>query len=376
MNLQLMNLIVDQVFPQGAKLVSNAKEVAPESRYWLISGKKGIRWIIPQNPTYGISILRQWRPYGTLSYWKWQFLLTAYQAKILQYLPGIASVGIVSESEWNWRHLGYGRLHLFPIIYIGTPGPNRKAVVSLIDRELRTVGVAKIPLSENATTKILQEAEILSSLANSKPGLAPLLLHIDPDKGIAVQAAKEGKLSKTNLTSAHISWFSRAKIPELQTSLQEQVESLKERLDILEDLVDPKMRSNLNFLLAKIDDPTPLPSTWVHGDFTPWNLKLSSDRQLQALDWEEAKYNGLPLQDLFHFQYIQSHLLGEKKDLLQATRNQSIVADYLEAVGIDLERYEQLAQFYLAESWLRCQEREDWDYADFLAAQISQLVEP
>ena len=376
MDLQLINLIIDRVFPQGAKLVRDTKQVPPESKFWLIDSKKGTRWIIPQNPDYGISILQQWRPYGTLSYWKWQFLLTAYRAKILRYLPGVTPIGIVGETEWNWQHLGYEERHLLPIIYIGTPGPNRKAVVSLIEsQEFQAVAIAKIPLSENATTKILQEAEILSNLASSKPGLAPQLLHIDLEKGIAVQTAKEGKLTKTNLTSAHISWFTRAEIPDLQTSLQEQVHSLKQRLNIL-DWIDPKMRSNLNSLLAKIEDPTPLPSTWVHGDFTPWNLKLSSDRQLQAVDWEEAKYNGLPLQDLFHFQYIQSHLLEEKKDLLEATRNQSIVADYLEAIGIDFARYKQLAQFYLAESWLRCQEREDWDYADFLAAEISQLVEP
>ena len=376
MDLQLINLIIDRVFPSGAKLVLDTKKVDPEFRFWLIGGKKGTRWIVPQNPNYGISILQQWRPYGTLSYWKWQFLLIAYRLKMLQYLPGVTSVGIVSDRDWNWRHLGYEELDLLPVIYIGTPGPNRKAVVSLIEgQEFQSVGIAKVPLSENATTKILQEAEILASLASSKPGLAPQLLHLDPDKGIAVQTVKEGKLTETNLTSAHISWFTRAEIPDLQTSLQEQVQSLKEQLEIL-DRIDPEMQAILNSALAKIEDPTPLPSTWVHGDFTPWNLKLSSDRQIQAVDWEEAKYNGLPLQDLFHFQYIQSHLLEEKKNLLEATRNDSIVADYLEAIGITLDKYEQLAQFYLIESWLRCQEREDWEYAEFLAAQISQLVKP
>ena len=376
MDLPLINLIIDRVFPLGAKLVPDAKKLAPEFRFWLINSKKGTRWIVPQNPNYGISILQQWRPYGTLSYWKWQLLLTAYRSKTLQYLPGVTSVGIVSDEDWNWRHLGYEEVHLFPVTYIGTPGPNRKAVVSLIEsHKFQSVGIAKVPLSDNATAKILQEAEILASLANSKPGLAPQLLHLDPDKGIAVQTVKEGKLTQPNLTSAHISWFTRAEIPDLQTSLQEQVQPLKEQLNVL-DRIDPEMQGILNSVLTKIEDPTPLQSTWVHGDFTPWNLKLSSDRQLEAVDWEEAKYNGLPLQDLFHFQYIQSHLLEEKKDLLEATRNQSIVADYLEAIGIDLARYKQLAQFYLAESWLRCQEREDWDYADFLAAEISQLVEP
>ncbi len=374
MDLQLIKLIIDQVFPPKTKLIINEKKVPAESKFWLIDSKKGTRWIIPQNPRYGISILRQWRPYGTISYWKWQLLLIAYWAKILHRLPNVTSIAIVGETDWDWRHLGYEGLNLLPIIYIGTPGPNRKAVVSLIDWEDSTlIGVAKVPLTDNATVKILQEAEILSSLATEKPGLAPQLLHINTEKGIAVQAVKEGKLTKASLTSAHISWFSRAEIPHLQTSLQEQVQSLKKRLAIL-DWIDPQMRSNLNHLLEKIEDPTPLPSTWVHGDFTPWNLKWSSDRRLQAVDWEEAKYNGLPLQDLFHFQYIQSHLLQEKKNLLETTRKQPLVSEYLDSQGIDRTKYNKLAHFYLVESWLNCQEREDWSYADFLAAEIAQVL--
>ncbi|WP_019504090.1 aminoglycoside phosphotransferase family protein [Pleurocapsa sp. PCC 7319] len=373
MDWQLIELIIDRVFPKGAKLIPSGKQVPFESRFWVIGSHKGPRWIIPQNPKYGISVLQQWRPYGTISYWKWQFLLGAYQAKQLQRLPGVTSIGIVGAKDRNWQHLGLKGLYPLPIIYIGTPGINRKAVVSLVDSKSNLIGIAKVPLANNATIKILHEAKTLSSLATEKPGFAPQLLYVDRAKGIAVQTSREGKLTETSLTSAHISWFACACIPDLQTSLQKQVQFLKQRL-AMSDSIKPNMQANLTQLLARLEDPTPLPSVWVHGDFAPWNLKWSSGRQLLAVDWEEAKFNGLPLQDLFHFQYIQSHLLQKKKNLLETTRKQPIVAQYLDSVGIDRSRYEKLAQFYLAESWFHCQEREDWDYAAFLAAEISHIL--
>ena len=371
---KLIELIIERVFPQGSKPIPEAKQVSLEARFWVIGSSKSPRWIIPQNPQYGVSVLKQWRPYGTFSNLKWKFLLAAYQTGQLQRLPGVTSIGIAGAASKDWQHMGFEGLFLLPLIYIGTPGPNRKAVVSLVNKEkCQLIGIAKVPLANQATTQILQEAKTLTRLATEKPGLAPELLYVNQEEGIAVQTARKGKLTETKLTSAHISWFDRAAIPNRQTSLREQVDRLHQRIVAL-DSIATAMEANLTRLLEAIDDPTPLPSVWVHGDFTPWNLKWSRDRHLLAVDWEEARPNGLPLQDLFHYQYIQSHLLHKKPNLLETTRKQPIVARYLRSLGIDRIRYEKLARFYLVESWLRCQDREDWDYADFLATEISHIL--
>lgn len=374
MDWELIKLIIERVFPEGSKLIQNDSQVSLEERFWVVGNHKGLRWIIPQNPKYSLSVLRQWRPYGTVSYLKWQFLLAVYQVGQLQKLPGVISIGISEATAQNWRHMGFKELSLIPLIYIGTPGPKRKAVVSLIDKQkCSLIGIAKVPLAQKATAMILQEAKTLTRLAPEKPGLAPNLMYVNPKTGIAVQTPREGKPTGTSLTSAHLPWFSSVSIPNKQTSLQEQINYLTQRIIAL-DSIEAEIKTNLAQILEIIDDPTPLPSVWVHGDFTPWNLKWSSDLSLMAVDWEEAQANGLPLQDLFHYQYIQSHLLKKKPNLLEMTRKQPLVSQYLSSLGIDRTRYEKLALFYLADSWLRSQEREDWSFAVFLAEEISRIL--
>ena len=374
MDWELIKLIIERVFPKGSKLLQNDNQVPLEERFWVIGNHKGSRWIIPQNPQHGVSILRQWRPYGTVSYLKWQFLLAVYQLGQLQKLPGITSIGIAGAAAQDWQHMGFTELFLVPLIYIGSPGPKRKAVVSLVDKQKSNlIGIAKVPLAHKATAMILQEAQTLTRLAPEKPGLAPNLMYVNPQTGIAVQTPREGKPTGTRLTSAHLPWFSSVSIPNQQTSLQEHINQLQQRIATLSS-IEAGMSTNLARILEIIDDFTPLPSVWVHGDFTPWNLKWSKDLSLMAVDWEEAQPNGLPLQDLFHYQYIQSHLIKKKPNLLEMTRKQPLVSQYLSSLGIDRTRYEKLALFYLADSWLRCQEREDWSFATFLAAEISRIL--
>src|SRR5213079_1842599 len=43
-----------------------------------------------------------------------------------------------------------------------------------------------------------------------------------------------------------------------------------------------------------------IPSTIVHGDFAPWNLRTHK-RTISAFDWEYGELDGLPLIDETHF---------------------------------------------------------------------------
>ena len=279
------------------------------SRYWAIGSHKGLRWIIPHNPKYGLSVLRQWRPYSPISYLKWQLLLVAYRLRLLQRLPGVSAIAIAGVADKDWRHLGFEALCAQPVIYIGTPGPTRKAVVSIIDNgSHRLKGIAKVPLANGAKQKILQEANYLTRLATQKPGLAPQMLYVNSEAGIAVQTALTGKLTGTSLTSAHVDWFEQTHMPNCHTSLHQHVTALYTKIETSCD-INTGVRTQLIQALEAIDDAKTLPAVWVHGDFVPWNLKWSGEHKLSAIDWEETYPNGLPLQDLFHFRYIQAHLL-------------------------------------------------------------------
>jgi Phosphotransferase enzyme family len=371
----LIEQIVDKVFPKGTMLVWKAEEVPIEERFWVIGGTKGPRWVIPQIQQYGLSVLRQWQPYGASSHFKWRSLLVAYAFRQLHRFPSIISIGISGASSSNWQHLGGNADQTFiPIIYIGTPGATRKAVVSLIDSQRQiVVGVAKIPLEKPATVNILREAEILTCLASAKPDLAPKILFVNQVQGIAVQTAVPGKLVGKYLTKAHIEWLTRLCINGQETSLQEKAAILRERIGHLLD-TDQNTKALLERLLKDIDDPTAYPSTWIHGDFAPWNLKWMENQTLAAIDWEEAEPNGLPLYDLLHYHYIQSYLLKRKPNIQQEIWRNPLLTQYFHSLNIDYAKYENLTLFYLADLWLRSTENSKWDDAAFFLTEISHIL--
>lgn len=386
----LIAQIVDRVFPTATTLVWNAAEVPPAERFWVVGGTKGPRWMIPAIHQYGLPVLSQWRPYGASSDLKWQLLLCAYRAGQLHRLPNLVSIGISGASTSNWQHLGGNEDRTFiPVIYIGSPGITRKAVVSAIDLHQKIVfGVAKIPLDQGATKNILREAEILTTLATAQPHLAPELLFVDRDRGITVQTAVPGKPVGKHLTTAHLEWLDRLYITDRTTSLQEQAAQLRQRIDRALDLnLNPKSGGTdvrdvqtrvclplLDRLLKAIDDPTAVPATWVHGDFAPWNLKWTGNRTLAAIDWEESQPNGLPLYDLLHYYYIQSYLLNRRSNILPKIWRNPLLAEYFSSLNIDYSRFEKLALFYLADIWARSIENNKLDDAAFFITEISQIL--
>ena len=53
-----------------------------------------------------------------------------------------------------------------------------------------------------------------------------------------------------------------------------------------------------------------------HGDFAPWNIKLSRDGSCMVLDWERGEVRGLPAWDWFHY-VIQPAILVRRLSLDQ-----------------------------------------------------------
>jgi hypothetical protein len=53
-----------------------------------------------------------------------------------------------------------------------------------------------------------------------------------------------------------------------------------------------------------------VPSTIIHGDFAPWNLRTEHGK-VCAFDWEYAELDGLPLFDEFHYQLQVGYLLND-----------------------------------------------------------------
>ncbi len=372
----ILEEIINKIFPADSIITWDAAAVSQQNRFWVIGSEEEPRWIIPQNPKLGLPFLLQWRPYSTLSYIKWKTIRRAYRTGTLKWFPKIFSIGISNSKTDNWEHLGWiDRQSLTPSIYIGTPSSTRKAVAAFASEDSdQLIGIAKIPLEKNSGDKILHEAKTLVRLTREKPGIGPSPLFVSTPQEIAVQTVLEGYPIERCLTPSHLKLLSKLHIPDADTCLSEQTELLSQHLfdnNIMED----KAKAFIYKLLNILNDTTPLPATWVHGDFAPWNLKCIGSKKLAAVDWEETIFYGLPLQDLFHYFYVQSFLFKTNQNLLEKIRKNDLVSEYLSCLGIDRLRYEKLCLFYLVQTWVNHLEGGNSGYASFILDKIKLLLE-
>ena len=309
MDVDLIAAIITKVFPAGSELLWNADEVEQKDRFWIIPGKEDPRWIVPQNTRCGWAVLKQWRPYDLTSRLKWAALMAAYRTGQLGLVLGVVGVGMLGSPDKSWDHLGWiDEKSPVPVIYIGTPGQTRKAVVHLVSvSTCKPVAVAKVPIGAQSARNIVHEADILKSLEEEKPGIGPRIRCVDRTVGISLQDSIGGRSSSRSLTQTHIDWLGRLSMPGTETSLREQAETLAKLLPQSKGLED-KTHHRLKSILGQLDDPIPLPSFWVHGDFAPWNLRWVEKGTLVAVDWEDARRLGLPGIDLIYFHVIQDFL--------------------------------------------------------------------
>jgi len=332
----LLARLVDGFFPKGScPSVAGNRDPLAQS-FFVIPGKQGPRWVLPENPAHGWPALRSWRPYNFASQGKWAVLMAAYRAGLLGLVPGIVKISIAIPAAANWLHLGWGAVAApRPVIHVGTPSCGQRFVASLVDPcQGRALAIAKVPVGADAPARILREADLLERLAEEKPGLGPRLLFRDSDRGIATEEVLCGRRTDRRWTAAHRIFLEKLRIPGETISLQGALERLRPGLGgLLREKAD-----GIGRILDGLEDPTPLPAVWVHGDFAPWNLFLR-DGSLVACDWEYARPSGLPLFDAMHFMWMQRYLFSDRKSDVP-------VEDLLAAFSIDAKYGDQISKFY------------------------------
>ena len=136
--------------------------------YVAVPGNEMARWLLPAaSPEIG-RVLASWAPYRLWSRVAWAAVRAASQLGRTADLPGASVLEVEGTRGADWESLGWrGGEPPIPVIYLGTPGPRRKAVVHLVDRASGNCkAVVKVPLTEEAKTAILHEAEVLEALAS------------------------------------------------------------------------------------------------------------------------------------------------------------------------------------------------------------------
>ena len=311
MDILLIKKAINGIFPPGSEIADNSLDVPPTERFWLIPGKNGPRWLIPQEKKYGLPVFQQWSPYDLASRLKWKILYAVYSAGQFGMLPGVRALGISGSSINKWQHIGWLKENKpVPIIYFGTPCKTRKLVTLLIDSSTKKLKlVAKMPLSKSSSILIKREFKILCDLQQKKVNFTPRPLFLDNKTGIAAQEAIDGRPTGRFYTFFHHEFLESLRLSSKTTSIHEKSLQLDRELTSIH-ITSPSLKLILNELLKKCTDTTQFYPVYVHGDFTPWNIKKIENGSIIAIDWEMGDPNGLPIYDFFYFFLIQAYLFN------------------------------------------------------------------
>jgi thymidylate kinase len=195
--------------------------------------------------------------------------------------------------------------------FMGTPGYDRKAVLTFISKEFST-NYLKIALSEYSKKALKNEALAIQRLT-AREFKAPKAKVVHGHLLLSNEALTQHE-EANDWTPAHtrflsnmqslggeskaweeLTWFSAEKLVDIGGSRNKTVSE------------SAKLAISISELLPKISTAP------AHGDFTPWNTKLVKDK-LYVIDWEKYHESMPVLFDFFHF-HFQKGLLSEGKDL-------------------------------------------------------------
>jgi hypothetical protein len=315
-----------------------------------------LRWILPEDRRAIAVVLEGWRPYTRKSGLKFAALKALIGLLGPQHVPGIVALNSPSGP-------GDARLEGVPVIYVGTPGTQRKAVIHLV-REGAVTAIAKVALEPGGRAAVQAEAAMLEQLARELPDLpAPRLLSRDEDRGLTLQSVLPGMPCGRAFGAEHVEYLLRLR----RAGQRDAAAAADPLLAFWNDAADgpaPELLSQ--WAQAGRGD---MPGVWQHGDFAPWNLRRYQGA-IAAYDWEAGKAEGLPLQDIAHFFAIQAYLFGEAQNPLPAMRANADVRLYLERMGLDWTDGLWLFGFYCLAAAREARRSGDDDYAGFLVAQF------
>ncbi len=349
--------LAQQVF---AALPVAATDGAPV-KFLAVPGAGEPRWLLPESCRNVDSVLSNWSPYRFSSRLKWQAIRAANRIGAAQLLPNLTAIEVGNMAGIDWRRMAWnGSAPPVPIIYLGTPGMSRKAVIHLVERASgQCAAIVKVPLAEGAKPAILREADMLATLAEEKYLCAPRLRHVDRERGIATQTFISGTSGERRF-SGRCGDLLRCLV------LRDETTTIAEGAVVLQEPAAFESHPDLlSALLAELGDTRRLPACWVHGDFAPWNIKRRPGQEWMLIDWEDAQRGGLPLHDYYHFLHMQDYLFGQRPTV------HFTAAEHLAAtMGITATQCRKLEIAYLADSYLKCTAQQERAHTDFLLISI------
>ena len=183
--------IANQVFRQ----LRNDGGTTEIETFVAVPGNEMARWLLPAGAPEIGRVLASWAPYRWWSRVGWTAVRAASQIGRVAGIPGVSLLEVEGTPASDWASLGWQVSEPpIPVVYVGTPGCKRKAVVHLVERASgECKAVVKVPLTQEAKAAVLHEAEVLDALARENCELSPRLLHVDWARAISTQTFVEGR---------------------------------------------------------------------------------------------------------------------------------------------------------------------------------------
>lgn len=338
------------------------------SREYLALPAQEPRWLIPARGRRLGSALASWSPYRLSSRFKWTAIRLANRLGVLQALPEVELLHLDNAEQIDWQAIGWEHAEPpIPLIYLGTPGPGRKAVIHLVESNSgECEAIVKVPIAPEARNAIVREASVLSQLAEERYPFSPRLLYVDRDRGIATQQFIPGHSGGRRLRPEYFELLRSLVWLDDPTNICEYVAKWPEqRVPFLGQNVDLAL---LQSAFEECCDPHPLPSCRIHGDFAPWNIRLSCSGAA-LIDWEEFQETGLPLQDAFHFLHMQDFLFHR-----QPRAHSREIVPFACTLGIARQLCRKLEIAYLADTYVKCCSRGDLQRCGFLRKTLALVI--
>ena len=335
----------------------------------MVSANGTPRWLLPAGYPRIDSVLAGWSPYRWSSRAGWKAVRAAHRLGSLPALPHVATCNIAGIDEIDWRSLGWtGNSTPVSVVYVGTPGMSRKAVIHLVDRASgRCAAILKVPLTETSKGALAREAEVLVRLAEEGRTCAPRLIYVDRDRGISAQTVLTGTTGRRKFGAMYSDLLRSLMLAGESTTIVEHAAEWQEQA-----LWAAGCESDIEIMAAAVSelcDARPLPACWVHGDFAPWNIRHMAAGSAGLLDWEEARRGGLPLHDAFHFLHIQDWLFG-----VPPAAHFKDISPFARTIGITPEQCRRLEIAYLASRYLQQLTRHEFEHADFLLDGLGSVL--
>lgn len=349
--------LADLVF---APLLHDLPAKTGAEKFLVVPGKGAPRWFIPQRHHQVDSVLANWSPYCFSSRIKWAGIRTAHRAGYLAALPGVTGANIPGIEDIEWRSVGWaGKQAPVPVVYLGTPGASRKAVIHLVDPVSGICNmIVKVPLTEAAQAAVLREAEVLETLADEGYGCSPRLLYVDRERGLTTQTTFNGRAGGRKFTDGYWAVLRALVLAGERTTIVGHAAEWNRQLLWAEC---EAVIGTMTAAMSELCDTDPVPACWKHGDFAPWNIRQMTDGGIVLLDWEDAQRGALPLQDAFHFFHMQNYLFGARP-----AAHSGHVERFASIIGLSSAQCRKLEIAYLVHAYLQRRAGREFRHCGYL----------